>query len=154
MALEHKGWMRSGGGGMEGSDIPLASTPVSFDRNLKPEDLHKFFKALENKSVPSKVVTMFRGLATREPIVRLKMNLDKTMRIMMENSVEVVIPEGLYPEELDMLREVESRGVAVQCKTVAHMLLNVEERQKLVTALGQDFKESRLAKTKIEPEED
>jgi len=74
-----------------------------------------------------------KHLATMPPRHRLAVNLKTCLNLMANKGVDNVLQDGLTPDELDALKEIDSSAMTTESRRTAHSLMDIEARIKLVS---------------------
>ena len=92
------------------------------------------------------------SLACIRPEFRLARNLGSVARCLATKSISDALQEGLLPNEVGVLSNLEQWGIPFELLGVAHALLDVRARQELIIQLGDDFNLARTnTKARIDP---
>jgi len=114
-----------------------------------PAEIAELLNALHAAGTRDSTVQLFRRLGEFPPRVRLAVNIKNFMGETIRRDVNNVLLEGLQPWERGALFDVQTSGVSVHLREVAHGLLNVHERWLVKRALSKPMLEARKCEQRI-----
>lgn len=113
--------------------------------DLTSDNIAELITFAERKCDPA-VAKQLTTLAQMPPEYRLAKNLSELLRQMAAKEVTSVLDNGISDSENATLAALEQYGIPVELLGVAHALLNIRERQMLVSSVCDFFYEH---KTKV-----
>lgn len=118
--------------------------------DLDTENLQRFLDYARRKA-DSGVVRLFERLAAMRPTYRLARNLSEVLRMMARGPKPMtdVLREGLSVVENGALAQLEHDGIPAELLGVAHGLLNIRDRQRLVLRFGDTFFQARIQQSAV-----
>lgn len=82
-------------------------------------------------------------LAAYRPVNRLSVNLIETLEQLEDHTCRDVLKDCLPPDAYKVLSEVDSSGLSVRSREIAHGLFNVHERWLLMRSFNKVYKQFR-----------
>lgn len=100
--------------------------------------------------LPDESFKLFSRLCDMPPAARLSRNLKVVLTLLATQAVRNVLIEGLTEEEKLALRDLEHLRAPPKIRAIAQGLLNVSERQQLVEAVQELYRDERTRRWKAE----
>ena len=128
----------------------LASVPI--DDKLRGrayatrEELRELGQACRDYGVSDETKALLARLASYPPAIRLAVNMKTVIGLSVGGYVYNVLREGLLPEEYIALVELDLCGLPASAREVAHGLLNVHERWRILKTTRRLFRDAVSAK--------
>lgn len=102
------------------------------------------------KRLPDESFKLFSQLCNMQPAVRLSRNLKVVLTLLASQAVRNILSEGLTEEEKLALRDLEHLQAPPKIRAIAQGLLNVSERQQLVDAVQEMYRDERTRRWKAD----
>ena len=113
------------------------------------EEMGELLDELERSNVSKQTYQLFRNLASWVPHLRLSINIKNLLGEAVLHDVNDVLVDGLQPVERRSLLEIDSLGLPVRIREVAHGMLNIHERWIVKRALNQAMKKAKESHTSV-----
>lgn len=106
------------------------------------DEIRALLHEAQNKHVSPMAMQMLRWLAGMTPLHRLMHNLNVLIAMCDHHEVRDILNHGLAPDERATLIELDSCGLPVAMREVAHGLFNVHERWSTLKAIAKPVREA------------
>lgn len=117
--------------------------------DLNSANLRSFMSYVRKKA-DTGVVRLFEQLARMRPTYRLARNLSEMLRVMARGDKPLTDAlEGLTLVEDGALSQLERGGIPADLLGVAHGLLNMRDRQRLVLRFGDAFFQAHIQQSAV-----
>lgn len=113
--------------------------------DLTAENIGQLLKYVERHSDDG-VFRLFKQLANMEQGYRLAKNLSETLRVLAASCAPIsdALCGGITKIEDRALVQLETSGISIDLLGVAHVLLDIRERQRLILRFGDTFYKIRI----------
>ena len=121
------------------------------------EDLRQLGKECQERRISEQSRLLLARLASYPPNVRLIINLKRLVGLMVNGPIYNVLTEGLTPAEHAALAELDIKGLTSRSREVAHGLLNIHERWRVMKDIRRMVKRASEARERfiiIKPKEE
>ena len=112
------------------------------------QDMAELLHEASRLGIPKNELLLLETLSMCTPVVRLALNLTRFLELTAQKEIKTVLEDGLTVEEKALLCALDSVGLPIPLREVAHGLLNVHARWKVLQTLKKPFGEARRNKSK------
>jgi len=108
-----------------------------------PTEVQELLDALRALGVRDETVQLYKRLGEYPPSARLAVNVRNFLGRTITREVSDVLAQGLKPNEMTALVDIQRVGLSTHLREIAHGLLNIHERWIVKRALAKSFRQAK-----------